>query len=77
MEECERTPQQRAALATYHLLLRAFAGLPGMTTHEVACLCGTCDEAARVHGCHHCNLGDVCAEKAQNEPHANHVESQV
>ena len=47
----ERTPQQRAALATYHLVLRAFAGLPGMTTREVAALCGMCNEAARVMLC--------------------------
>lgn len=41
-------PQQRAALATYHLLLRSLAGLDGMTTQDVADLCGMCEEAARV-----------------------------
>ena len=57
--EDERTPQQRAALATYHLVLRAFAGLPGMTTREVAALCGMCEEAARVMLCNLSGYGGI------------------
>ena len=57
--EDERTPQQRAALATYHLVLRAFAGLPGMTTREVAALCRMDDESARQMLCKLSGIGGI------------------
>ena len=36
-----------------------------------------CDEVRRMHGCHHCRLGEVCAEKPQNQSEGSHLESRV
>jgi hypothetical protein len=41
------TPQQRAGLAVYHLMLRAMAGHEGMTTVQVAAVCAMSEEGAR------------------------------
>lgn len=43
----DQTPQQRAAKITYHLALRALAGLEGMTTSQVATMLGISYHAAR------------------------------
>ena len=51
MENGELTPQQRAARITLRLTQRALQKLPGLSTAEIAELCGLCEEAARVMMC--------------------------
>lgn len=55
----ERTPQQRAAWVTYHLVMRKLAHLDGMTTLEIADALGMTPRAIRAMMCGLCAVGGV------------------